>query len=268
MGNDKTQVNIYPSNELLTKINNYIFLMNEDKPNNERKLNRSDFILDLVEKELQGLVLDNTEIKLEEPFYFNLKELVENGTVKASKTNPIHEREEIQIVKSVPNNLDTFNREFRTFCYENKASLHIGLTVITELNSEDATTLEDGLKDTIYIYSYDSQEETLEITIGNDINMYFKIEQEDLKEQILEKNNTIHLLYNRSIYDTDGNKREEINEHYLRVMLGKIQEQRTYFTSFKDMREFKKNFIDMYSDENGIIDNPVVKGFLDKLQEF
>ena len=63
MGNDKTQVNIYPSNELLAKINSYIYLMNKDKPNNERKLNRSDFILDLVEKELQGLVLDNTEIK-------------------------------------------------------------------------------------------------------------------------------------------------------------------------------------------------------------
>jgi hypothetical protein len=268
MGNDKTQVNIYPSNELLTKINNYIFLMNEDKPSNERKLNRSDFILDLVEKELQGLVLDNTEIKLEEPFYFNLKELLENGTVKASKTNPIHEREEIQIVKSVPNNLDTFNREYRTFCSENKASLHIGLTVITELNSEDATKLEDGLKDTIYIYSYDSQEDTLEITIGNDINMYFKVEQEDLKEQILEKNKTIHLLYKCCFYDMDGNKREEINEHYLRVMLGKIKEQRTYFTSFKNMKEFKESFIDSFSDKDGVINNPVVKHLLDQLKEF
>jgi len=267
MGNDKTQVNIYPSNELLAKINSYIYLMNKDKPNNERKLNRSDFILDLVEKELQGLVLDNTEIKLEEPFYFNMKELLENGTVKAAKKNPIHEREEIQIVKSVPNNLDTFNREYRTFCSENISSLHIGINIITELNSEDATTLEDGLKDTIYIFSYDSQEDTLEITIGNDINMYFTTEQEDLKEDILKPNEKIHLLYNCAIYDKDGNKREELNKHYLKVMLDNIQGQRSYFTSFKDMKEFKKNFIEMYS-EDGLKDNPVIKGFLDKLKEF
>lgn len=97
--------------------------------------------------------------------------------------------------------------------------------------------------------------------------MYFTTEQEDLKEDILKPNEKIHLLYNCAIYDKDGNKREELNKHYLKVMLDNIQGQRSYFTSFKDMKEFKKNFIEMYS-EDGLKDNPVIKGFLDKLKEF
>lgn len=257
---EETPVNIPNVNpNLVNRLNTYC---------NELEIERKDFILNLIEDKLDGLVLDNTEIKLPNPFYFNLKELQKNGTVKASIKNPVHEREEIQIVKTVPNNLDTFNSEYKTFCSENIPSLHLGLTMVTELNSEDHTTLEDGLKDTIYIYSYDSQENTLEITIGNDINMYFKREQEELKQAILEKNKTIHLLYKCSIYDKDGNQREEINNRYLKVMLEKIHEQRTYFTSFKNMKEFKENFIDSFSDKDGVIDNPVVKHLLDQLKEF
>lgn len=248
--------NVEPS--LVNRLNTYC---------NKLDIERKDFILSLIEDKLEGLVLDNTEIKLDTPFYFNMKDLLENGTVKATKINPIHEREEIQIVKSVPNNLDTFSSEFKTYCSENISSLHLGLIIYTELNKEIVNSLEEGLTDTIYIFSYDSQEETLEISIGKDINMYFTTEQEELKQSILKENEKLHHLFNCVFYDKDGNKREEINEHYIKVLSDKITEQRNYFTSFKDMKDFKKKFIEMYS-EDGLKDNPVIKGFLDKLKEF
>lgn len=272
MAKDKTQINIYPSNDLLTKLNNYIYNMNKERPSNEKKLNRSDFIIDLIEDRLKDLVLTNTDIKLNEPFYFNMKELKENGVVKATKSNPIHEREEIYIVKSVPNNLDTFNREFRTYCSEDKPSLHRGLFIINELDLEKARTLEEGLKDTIYIFSYDSHEQTLEIAIGNDIDMYFTTEQEELKQSIIKENKDIHTLYStfllkNKINVVNGKEKDYTELKELSKLLDNLNAQKSYFSSFKNIKTLKKLMLEQYS-ELGVLDNPAVKGLLDKFKDF
>lgn len=250
--------------DIVNRINSYCNLLDID---------RKDFILDLIEDKLKDLVLDNTEIKLDKTFYFNMDALKENGTVKATKINPIHERELIYMVKTVPNNIDTFKKEFRTFCSsEDNPSLHLGVNIITELD-KDAKTLEEGLKDTVYIFSYDSQEDALEISlvkpsdndIGKVLDMYLTTEQEGLKQRLLKENEERHALFNASVYNEDGTSKEEIDKDTLKEFLTLMDSQNSYFTSFKGMKDFKRAFVEMYSKD---IENPIIKDFLEKFKEF
>lgn len=56
-----------------------------------------------------GKILTNDYITLEEPLYFNSKELFEEGSVKCSLDKPTTDLDNVQIIKRVPNNLDSIN---------------------------------------------------------------------------------------------------------------------------------------------------------------
>ena len=266
---EETPINISNVNpNQVNRLNSYCNLLDID---------RKDFILDLVEKELQGLVLDNTEIKLAKPFYFNMKELKENGVVKATKDDPIYNREEVYFIERLPNNLDTFNKEARTFCYKDKPSLHRGITVITSLDYKNAKKFEDILKDTIYIYNYNSQEDTLEISLNNvteslekSLDMCLTLEHEELKARLLKENEEIYNLFKVLFYDKNGALKDSkaINDNDYRNFLDKTEySQKKYFTSLKWIKEFKKVTVEGYK-EAGVLENPKVKEYLDTLKEF
>ena len=266
---EETPINISNVNpNLVNRVNSYCNLLDID---------RKDFILDLIEKELQGLVLDNTEIKLAKPLYFNMNELKENGVVKATKDDPIYNREEVYFIEKLPNNLDTFNKEARTFCYKDKPSLHRGITVITSLDYKNAKKVEDILKDTIYIYSYDSQEDTLEISLNNvteslekSLDMCLTLEHEELKARLLKENEEIYNLFKVLFYDKNGALKDSkaINDNDYRNFLDKTEySQKKYFTSLKWIKEFKKVTVEGYK-EAGVLENPKVKEYLDTLKDF
>lgn len=104
--------------DLVNKLNKYCSLT---------ETNRTKFISDLIESELKGKILTNDFIELEKPFYFNLKELLEKGTVEATTEKPSSDLYNQIIIKKVPNNLDSFEEDLKTFCFDNNSKLHKGI---------------------------------------------------------------------------------------------------------------------------------------------
>ena len=104
--------------ELINKLSSYCSLIGID---------RTKFISEVLSKELEGLILTKEFIPLVEPFYFNWPELEEKGIVTATTEEPIQDLDKCYLVKKVPNNFDSFNKEFRTYCYKKNINIHRGI---------------------------------------------------------------------------------------------------------------------------------------------
>ena len=104
--------------ELINKLSSYCSLIGID---------RTKYISEVLNKELEGLILTKDFITLEKPFYFNWPELEEKGIVTATTEEPIQDLDKCYLVKKVPNNFDSFNKEFRTYCFKDNVQLHRGI---------------------------------------------------------------------------------------------------------------------------------------------
>ena len=156
--------------ELIKQFDNYIELYNRNKSSN--KLSRLGFIRNAIKKELEGKILDNDFIDLPKPYYFNIKELKEEGIVKATSVKPIKELEKTFIFFNVPNNLDLWNEEFNSYCFEDNFNLHRGYYVKHEIKED-------------LVFSYDSDTEEVEIAISNDRDIYFTSKQSEEKDKLI-----------------------------------------------------------------------------------
>lgn len=159
---------------LINKINSFVNLVNENNDTG-RKFDRRDYILNLIENDLQGLVLDNTFIELDKQYCFNKKELEENKKAIAT-TKPLLEIDDAIIINEVPNNCDKFNNELRTYCYNDNSSIHAGYYIFNDIH---------------YYFLYDSSEEIIEVKIVDPVNMKYYVEDDELKEKLLNDNSFI-----------------------------------------------------------------------------
>lgn len=160
--------------ELDLKLKQYIYL-NDNKPN------MKNYIVGLIEKDLNGLTLDNTFIELENPLYFNKHKLKEDGVVKTTKVLYENDLEETIVIERTPNNLDVYNHECRSYCYGDKSSIHAGVYIIPNL---------DGGEDHYLNLLYDSDSETITIRMFHDIDTYFNNKDKDqleIKENLLSR---------------------------------------------------------------------------------
>ena len=161
-------VNLKFDDELDLKLKQYIYL-NDNKPN------RQNYIIDLIEKDLKGLVLDNTFIKLDKQYMFNRNELKENKKAIAT-TKPFSELDEAIIIIEIPNNLDSFDKKERSYCYNGDKSVHAGYYIFNDIH---------------YYFIYDSKEETIEVKIVDPNNMKLYVHDDKLKEKLLNDNSFI-----------------------------------------------------------------------------
>ena len=112
--------------ELVNKLNNYSKLIG---------VNRTKLVSSLITKELEGKVLNNVFINLDEPYYFNFDKLINEGTVEATLEKPTINIENMYILKKVPNNLDKINEKYKTYSFkENNPNFHRGLYYYAVMN--------------------------------------------------------------------------------------------------------------------------------------
>lgn len=87
--------------------------------------------VELVEKLLseffKEIKLTNDYINIDEIYYFNFKKLLKDGEVKATKNKLSQDLKEAYIVKKIPNNLDKFDKNNNTFCYNEIPEKHLGI---------------------------------------------------------------------------------------------------------------------------------------------
>ena len=144
--------------------------------------NKIDLLEELILKELEGKVLTKGFIVPEKLYYFNMKELLEEGTVKASTNKPSTDFENFYTVKMIANNLDSKNKEFKTYCYNDNKDLHKGIFIYYFLNSTEAKYM-------ALVFDYNSLEEELIISRINSKDLRLLIEtEEDVKtvEEIID----------------------------------------------------------------------------------
>ena len=137
-------------------------------------------------------ILTNDFIELPKPYYFNLPELVANNYVKATSDKPIKELEYSYILFNVPNNLDSYNAEIGSYCFEDNPDLHRGYYISSEFKFD-------------FVFSYNSKTEELEIATSNDRDIYFSSDQKEEKEK-LDSEKEIYLpdIKTTVVVDYDG----------------------------------------------------------------
>lgn len=146
--------------ELVNKLDSYSKLVG---------CSRIGIIRTLLTDFLEDIVVEPTFITLDKPFYFNYADLKDNGIVKASTVKPIANLEDVAIVKKVPVNLDKFEPELRTYCYDKQANLHKGLYIYHKLYWN--VYIIDKVIDDFLIFQYDNKANTLEIGLINDVDL-------------------------------------------------------------------------------------------------
>ena len=160
---------------------------------------------ELINKELEGKVLEDTFIISEKPFYFNLKELIDKGTVEASTNKPSSDLYNQIIIKKIPNNLDNFEEKLNTYCYDNNSKLHRGIINFSykseETDEVKTRTVNKNVNTIFLLFDY-----TL-ATSGRNIDG----EQPSLKISVISFNELPVLLDNNSDLDIK-NKFEKIKQ--------------------------------------------------------
>lgn len=166
----------------------------------ERATERNKLINELIKQELGDKVLNNLVIDLyQNPFYFNKNELLENKKVIATKTKPLSNLDEVFVVRRVPNNLDDFNTDFKTYCVGNNKHIHAGYYILPKYKDREEKH---------FTFRYDSEKEEIEINLvkPNTLDIVFN-PLDDEKQQIKK------MLIFENVIATDKLENDEITSY-------------------------------------------------------
>lgn len=190
--------------ELNERITNYSNLIGMAK---------TDLIEELFNKEVEGKVLDNSFICPEEIYYFNFIELLRNNTVKASTKRPKGNLTAVVIVKKIPNNLDSFNKEYRTYCYNNPEE-HLGVYTYNNIDvNPKAVDTQLFQHYILFDYNEATKELILNLVKFEDISLLTDVPE---IEQVISDLANINILYH-DFFENNVKKLPEeatINELY------------------------------------------------------
>lgn len=129
MANNKSETHkqYWLKNEVDKKIDDYSSLIGVTK---------TGLLVDLIEDFFKDKVVNKEFIVPEKPFHFNMNELLENGTVRASTNAPSREFKKYYTVKKISNNLDSFDAELKSYCYDGNINFHRGIFIYYFLSQE------------------------------------------------------------------------------------------------------------------------------------
>lgn len=151
----KEVINIKVDPKLKKNLTEYTKLIGE---------NNSNLIRRLITNELKGKILTNDYILLNKPFYFNWSELANAGKITATHIKPSIQLNKMFKVLKIPNNLDTYNKEFKTYCYEDVPNLHRGTAIYRDLYKQGK---EIKAKSNYLFFEYDANKNNLDIYLLN-----------------------------------------------------------------------------------------------------
>ena len=231
------QVGITP--ELKEKVNKYCSV----KGNTKNKL-----INDLLQDFFNNKVVSNDFIKLDKPLYFNIQDLLNNKSVICTTTKPTSKFNEFIKIVNVPNNLDSYNKNYNCYCSD-APNHHKGI-LINSLLDENHENLfihylgfEFIINDPDYNLITNSQD-TLKISLINETELLnvlnmdkhkeilkeFKAKEKELKEAIRKDNATNIILDN------------ELNNNELKPDVKKEFENKYKFAMFRTIKTENNNY--------------------------
>lgn len=223
------------------------------------------FITDLIEKELGNKTLDNTFIELDKPFYFNKYELFNNYTTIATTKKPKANTEEFIKIIKIPNNLDIYNTEFNSYCYDNNKNKHLGIDLYINPTKEaleklpDKELTKEDFRINYITFEYDTEENIIEVDIISPLYIRESIDTKKhtelfkgYKKDILEMNKAINSDFNNTKELSFKHYLEDINLKYTSKSLSSVLYNRIinysgliidFYKLAKENEEFFKEFV-------------------------
>ena len=197
--NNKSSVKI--DNKLNEKLNNYSGLTG---------LTKTGIVNNLLNDFFKNKIVTNTYIKPPNLFYFNLKELMKDKTIKANDIEPIKELEHNYIIKAIPNNLDTFNKNYNSYCFNNNKNIHRGLLFWPKIiiNNDEDLWLKEFIKDVkyfIFIFDYNNIKNNLNIGLIDlkDLDLYLNIENKEIIKNYAKEKKLFEKVLFKPFFDNE-----------------------------------------------------------------
>ena len=133
----------------------------------------------LIKEFLEGKVLTKDFIELEKGnyYYFNKKELLEKGTVKAVPEEPNSAFENYYTIKKVPNNLDSFNADAKTYSYGNKSNIHKGIFIYHVHGARFSIAYAKAVP-LLFYYDAEAKEITVSLIKSEELKLLIKSEED------------------------------------------------------------------------------------------
>ena len=154
---------------------------NEDLVNyaNLIGLSKIELIEELFNKEIEGKVLTNDFIDIDNVYYFDFVELQKNKKITATKRPDSTALSSTVIVKKIPNNLDVPEKELRTYCYNKNPEEHLGLYSYNKIAINEVKLKDSQLFQYYLLFKYNSGTEELivELTSIEDIFLMLDIDK-------------------------------------------------------------------------------------------
>lgn len=203
--NNKSSVKI--DNQLNDKLNNYCAVTGSTK---------TDIVNNLLRGFFNNKIVSNDYITLDKPFYFNMNDLKENKEIKATQKQPLTDKENIYIINKIPNNLDSFNKEFKSYCFDDIKCNHRGIFIKPNIMFDNKGNYNGQINYLITAYDYDVINNSLTIGLleNKHLDLYLTIEKRKyyyiyskeksiLKNMLETLNNNQVIIISRSINKTD-----------------------------------------------------------------
>ena len=261
--------------DLINKLSTYCTLV---------EIDRTQYITQLLERELGNLTLTNTFLTLNKTYYFNYKELYSESTTKAIIELPLANLEDYNELTVIPNNLDKFDSVFKTYCYDKKET-HLGLDIILtpkKLMEDEYGVDFNNLKVMYIIFRYISNKieigliDPLMIDKFIDTSEYpelfqeFEITKNKLEEYISNKD-TKSLKYVFKPYFAELYLKQEAYNTVDKLIdaimeISKVGLDRIKLIESKEHKKLIKKYEDVKFKENNLDD--LLKKFKDKYHDF
>ena len=188
-------------------------------------INRTDFITNLIERELEGKLLTNDFIELKKPLYIHRTGLISKlyrkkrnrksrlstidptKTAKATDVKPddLNEYLYTYVIKKVPNNLDVFSKEYGKYCYNNNPNLHKGIYLYKEMVILNNNNYD--VKPSFLLFEYNEASEKVTIEEAEELTtLLFKIdlknnEQKELIQDLEKEYLDINEWINKDLFE-------------------------------------------------------------------
>ena len=145
----------------------------------------------LLTEFFKDIKLRNDYINIDKIYYFSLKKLLNEGEVKATKNKLSETLKDTYIIKKIPNNLDEFDKNHNTFCYNKIPEKHLGIYSYNSFKSNSKFKDTELLQ---YYILFDYNDKTEEILLKlidlNDIKLLVDLNKiSNILDDLTEYNN-------------------------------------------------------------------------------
>lgn len=238
--------------DLIKKLKQYKQTINKARKEENPKakiISYPQIITHLLNEFFKNKIVSNDYIKLDKPFYFNKNDLIKNKNVSCITNKPNNEFNNYITVSRIPNNLDTFNKKFNSYCFNNTFKYHKGIILYPYT---DKTTIkfyyllfEYCENDILNIYLLNDYELINIIDLQNDKKLYkdFINKKRDLIKQH-EKDYYINIINFNEMDNIKINPKEFIN-----MAINKIMNDKEFLKGHDIPKEQYKNFLDVFNND-------------------